>query len=294
MNNLLETLETQNNHIETLKTQVLKAKKIQLHTGLEGFNSPKAYGIYKNTGGSALGVVGDVFEPTNLELFLDAIHTSVLSSPIDLDINKLEYKEYFNGEKISFRIPLKKHEIKSPMKGDTLETSIEFRTGFDGKTKMSLGFYSLRVWCSNGAKNWQKDVDLSMKNTLNNQSKMLTFTNEILKVSYMTENYVEMLNNAALKQISQSDIDRFLIEVTGYDVKDYNNLTTRKRNILDSINGSVAIEMQNTGSTLFSLLQGVTRYTTHDVAENDEAKILFSRANDLNIKAHQFVFSELN
>lgn len=293
-NDFLATLDNQTSHIANLKKQVIQAKKVQLHTGLEGFNAPLAYGIYRHTGGNALGVVGDVFEPTNLQLFLDAIECSVLESGLDLDLNKLTYDEYSDGSKIVFRMPLKKYEIKTPMVGDTLETNIEFRTGFDGKTKMSLGFYSLRLWCENGAKNWQKDVDLAMKNTTNNQAKIMTFTNEIFKVVEMTQNHVKLLNNASLKAITQKQIDTFLTNLTGYDVKGYKDLTTRKRNILDAINGAVAIEMQNTGANLFSLLQGVTRYTTHNLAENNVEKILFSQANVLNTKAHELVFAELN
>ena len=110
--NYLETLEIQANHIETLKTQVLQAKKIQLHTGLDGFNSPEAFGVYKHTGGKPLGVVGSQFEPMNLQLFLDAIEHSVLNSGIDLDLTKLTYNEYYGGSKIAFRLPFKKYEIK--------------------------------------------------------------------------------------------------------------------------------------------------------------------------------------
>lgn len=295
MYNVLETIEMGASHIAHLKTQVLQTKIFRLHTNLEGFNSPESYGVYKHTGGDALGVVGKKFTPCDLKLFLDAIERSVLSSGIELDLTKLTYNEYYGGSKIAFRLPLKKYEIKSPMVGDTLETAIEFRTGFDGQTKMSLGFYALRLWCQNGAKNWKKDVELAMKNTAKNQAKMLTFTNEIIKVVSMTENYVQLLNNASLKAIKQSDIDRFLTELTGYNVKEYNQLTTRKRNILDAINGSIVIEMQNTGANMFSLLQGITRYTTHDFAENSQEKLLYSKtAIDMNTKAHELAFAELN
>ncbi len=294
MENFLDVLESQTGHISKLKNEVLQAKKIQLHTGMSGFNSPEAYGIYKHTGGNCLGVVGDVFEPMDLQLFLDSIEHSVLTSGVDVDMSKLTYHEYYGGSKVVFRLPLKKYEIQTPMKGDTLETAFEFRTGFDGKTKMSLGFYSLRLWCSNGAKNWQKDVDLAMKNTTGNQARVALFTNEILKVVNMTQSHVQMLNNAVLKSVKQADIDRFLTELTGYDVAEYGELKTRSRNILDEINQSVAIEMQNTGANLFSLLQGVTRYTTHNLAGGNMEKILYSRANVLNTKAHELVFAEMN
>jgi hypothetical protein len=288
---ILTNIQSSGNHINNLKSQVLTAKKIQLHTGMEGFNSPKSFGIYKNTGGDALGIVGDVFEPMNLQLFLDAIEHSVLSSNADVDLNKLTYHEYYGGGKVVFRLPLKKYEIKTPMVGDTLETALEFRTGFDGMTKISLGFYALRLWCTNGAKNWQKDVAISMKNTTKNQAKVMTFTDEIFKVISMTENYVNCLNDATLKQITQSDIDKFLTKLTGYDVKAYSDLTTRSRNILDSVNNSIAIEMQNTGNNAFSLLQGITRYTTHELAKGNIEKLLYASASEMNAKAHELIFA---
>lgn len=291
--NFLDQISAQVNHIANLKDQVLKAKKVQLHTGIEGFESPDSFGIYKDSGGKPLGVVGSQFEPMNLELYLDCIEKSVLSSNLDLDLSKLTYHEYFDGAKIEFKLPFKKFEIQSPMVGDVLETSLSFRTGFDGKTKMSLGFFSLRLFCTNGAKNWKKDVDLSMKNTLKNQSKILYFTNEIIKASEQVNDYVHLLNETVKKRIVQSDIDKFLTVLTGYNVAEYKDLTTRRRNTLDSINQSVAIEMQNTGANLFSLVQGITRYTTHDLSKGSAENLLFERGAEMNQTAHNLAATML-
>jgi hypothetical protein len=294
MESQLNSINSQFNALSAVRSQLFEAKKIQLHSGIEGFNSPNVYGIYKNTGGNALGVVGDVFEPTNLNLFLDSIERSVLNSNLDVDLSKLTFNEYNGGSKVVFRLPYKKYEIKTPMVGDTLETNLEFRTGFDGKTKMSLGFYSLRLWCANGAKNWKKDVDLSMKNTLKNQAKLMYFSNELLTATNMIDSQVAFLNKAVNVQVNQSTIDKFLTELTGYDVKAYKDLSTKSRNILDSINNSVAIEMQNTGANAFSLLQGITRYTTHNLADGNMEKILYASASSMNENAHKLIFSQVN
>ena len=294
MQNLIATIENGASHIEALKTKVIKAKKIQLHSGLEGFESPDAFGVYRNNGGAPLGVVGKVYEPTDLELFLDAIHHSVLNSGIDLDITKLEYREYYGGSKVAFVLPYKTYEIESPMVGDTLATKLSFGTGFDGKTCANLNFSALRLWCANGAKGWQKDIELSLKNTTNNQAKILYFTNEIIKAIEGVDKYVGFLNNASKKSIKQSQIDEFLIALTGYNTKEKNELTTRKRNILDSINKAIVTEIQNTGASYFSLLQGITRYTSHDLAKGDEEALLFAHASKMSDKAHQLIFAELN
>ena len=84
-NNVLENIEAQTNHIENLKNQVIQPKKILLgapgNQPLESaiFLPPNdTYGIYRHTGGKPLGVVGEQFEPMNLQLFLDAILQSFL------------------------------------------------------------------------------------------------------------------------------------------------------------------------------------------------------------------------
>jgi hypothetical protein len=292
--NILETIEKQNNHIANLKSQVLQAKKIQLHSGLQGFESPNAFGIYKHTGGKSLGVVGNDFEPMDLQLYLDAIEHSVLNSGLDLDLTKLQYIEHLNGAKVSFKIPFKKYELQTPMVGDTLETALEFRTGFDGKTKMSLGFYSLRLWCANGAKNWEKDVEISLKNTKGNTTKITYFASEIIKAASMTEQHVRLLNKAALKAVKQAEIDFFIEQLTGYNLEEYEEMKTKSRKIVDKISECVAIEMQNTGDNLFSLLQGVTRYTTHELAENNIEKILYATPAKYNETAHKLTYQLLN
>ena len=213
---------------------------------------------------------------------------------MDLDLNKLEYSEYCGGSKIGFQIPYKEFEIKTPMVGDTISTHLEFRTGFDGKTKMSLGFYSWRFFCANGAKNYKKDVALALKNTTNNQAKLMSFANQILTAANEVENYISLLNMSALKSIKQSEIDSFLIKLTGFTVKEYDEQKTGRRNILDKINQAIAIEIQTTVACYVSLLQGITRYTTHEVAKNDIDSILFSSANEMNEMAHQLVFAQMN
>jgi hypothetical protein len=294
MSNILNSIEKGASHIEALKSKVIKAKKVQLHSGLEGFESPEAFGIYRNSGGEPLGVVGKVYEPTDLVLFLDAIHHSVLSSGIDCDLTKLEYKELCGGSKVVFKLPYREFELKTPKKGDIVRLALEFRTGFDGKTKVSLGFSSLRLWCTNGAKNWQSDLALEMKNTANNQLKLLSFSDTIIRAAAETENYIQLLNQSAKISVSKDQINKFITELTGYNVAEYNDLTTRKRNILDKVNASIAVEMNNTGGNLFSLLQGVTRYTTHELSKGDEDTLFFGSASQMSDRAHRMIFAELN
>jgi len=287
---LLNNVEQEAKHIETIKGQLIKAKKIQLHTGLEGWNSPKAYGVYRNDGGDCLGVVGESFKPMDLEMYLDSVVNSIYSSGIEVDINKLKYEEYKGGKKVAFNIPLKKYELQTKMPGDILETKLMFKTGFDGFTKCSVSYSTLRLWCSNGAARWNEDRAISFKNTKNNNDRFMLFTDQIIKASEDIDNYVSMLNDLTFKSITEADLDKYYLRVFGINRQNYHDQATRRQNTFDKINEAVAFEMANTGTNMFSVLQGVTRYLTHEVAKSEE-DLLFSSANRINSLAHSVAFS---
>jgi len=174
------------------------------------------------------------------------------------------------------------------------QTKIQFFTGFDGLTKTSLTFSSLRLVCLNGAKNWKSDISLSFKNTIGNIGKIAYFGDQISKVLTEQVEYKNLLNSLASKQVSQSQVDTFLLKLLGYNQKSYKELTTRKRNILDKINQSVAIEERQLGMTPYTLLQGITRYTTHELAGGDKDLLMFDTPAKLNQEAHVHALALLN
>lgn len=294
---ILKQIENQFSNIDEIKGQLIRPKKIQLHTGIEGFESPKTYGIYRHNGGKPLGVVGDQFEPANLELFLDTIVQSIVDCGSGLDLSKLNYAEYCGGSKVMFDLPIKDIIVKSPQKGDVTKVSLKFSTGFDGKTKFKLSYSIFRIWCSNGCGRWESSIELAFKNTISAQAKMLLFCSEIFKAIESVENYEHTLNRLVNVPITKAQIDEYLTKVTGYSVSEYADLAKKSRNILDKINESVLIEMDNTGKNAYSLLQGITRYTSHEMAsvESFEEDILFNpRINKMSQLAHLEINKFLN
>lgn len=288
---MLQEIEKTMNNLESVRSQLFDVKKIALHTGLEGFDSPDVFATYKSTGGKALGVVGKVYEPMNLHLLFDSFSESVEGCLSNA--SGLEFKELRGGARVHLTVKLPKKEIKSKMVGDILEQKIVLRTGFDGLTKTSLTFFSKRLWCTNGAANWEQELNLSLKNTHNNHAKIMMFCDELMEMAAKSDKYVNDLSSLCTRPVVQADIDAFMTKLTGYNVKEYADLTTKRRNILDRINQSVAIEAANTGWNEFSLLQGVTRYTTHDLCGGDaeHEDIFFSNAATLNQKAHALLLN---
>lgn len=282
--------------IETIRPKLIQAKKIQLHTGMEGFDSPNAFGIYRHTGGKALGTTGKDFTPPDLNLFADLISQSIDECADWLDTSTIDYAELKGGAKVRISIEGPKLEPKIKTVGTIVQTRLDFMSGFDGLTKTSLGAFTKNLWCENGAAAYQKDamLNLSFKNTPGNQGKWALFCNEIIRVLNSTSDYLETLNRLATIQYTQKEVDAFFTKVLGYSQTEYKDITTRKRNILDSINACVAIESQANGTNLYSLLQGVTRYTTHELAGGDMDKLLTDTPAKMNMTAHQAVYALAN
>lgn len=287
---ILSKIETDYSYIENLKEKLPVIEKVPLITDRNGFDNPKSFGIYKSTGGPCLGVSKASYTPVKLDLLLDSIIDSITKSNLDLNLNEIKYNEYKEGKKVTFTIPLKSYEIQSPMVGDIIKTNLVFTTGFDTLTKSSISFSTFRLVCKNGAKRWKNDYAISYKNTKNNAEKYLLFANEIIQTDLDASNYVQELNRLVKKNITQKEMDEFYLSVFGINRENYNDSHKKTQKIYDAVNQCVAIEESNTGMNAFSLLQGITRYTTHEVAEN-EGDILFGTASKINAEAHNYLMA---
>lgn len=290
-NDLLNGISSEFNNIDKIKEQIFTPQLVQLHPNIEGFNSPQSFAVYKNTGGNALGVVGNTYKPMDLNIMLDSIVTSALECTNDIDLSSLKFKEYKGGSKVAFSLDLPTAEIKgSPMVGDIVKRGLEFRTGFDGKTKSSVVETFERVWCSNGCTNTVSQA-VAFKNTINNHAKIYNLCQYIEQSQINSNSFITNIGKLSTIEMTQKDIDAFLTKLTGYDVKGYKDLTTRKRNILDSINAAIGIEKANTGANMFSIVNGVTRYTTHDLSKGSEESLYYDASAKMNVNALNLAFA---
>lgn len=298
----LNKVEKDNANIEDIRSRLLVAEKRQLiavnttedpevgpiYTYAKECNMPEAYGIYRREGGDCLGVVGKNFVPANLELFFNSVVESIVKSGVDVDLSTLTYHEYGNGKRVAFRIPIFDHFVGKPSRGDVTKFGIAFRTGFDGKTKNSLNGDSYRIWCDNGCGLWESEMVIGFKNTATADAKRILFAEQILQQVEHIRSYTDFLDKIAEIEVTKQNIDRFLSDLIGKDVDEVRDVNNMARKRLDKIESAINIEVENTDMTLYSLLQGVTRFTTHDVAKGDYNKIHFnSVASKTNDRAHQ-------
>ena len=277
--------------LEALQEKAFEPIKVQLHPNMVGFNSPKLYAIYKDSGGAPLTgtrTVTNVYEPLSPKLIAKAVMDAVINT--SLKITNVIFDEHYGGAKVQFSIILQPKEIKaSPMVGDIVEARIVIRTGLDGITKCSVGYQTKRLWCENGASKIADDVTiLSVKNTKKNQGKLLLNATHLMEAENRLDAYLDRVGQLAKKEFNQKTLDEFFIKLTGYNIADHKAMTEKQRAIVDALNRAVGIEASNSGTNFFSVLQGVTRYTTHDMCKGDaySPDLIYRQAGKTLAKAH--------
>jgi hypothetical protein len=265
---ILSSISSGNANMENIKGQLFDVIKTPLITGLEGFENPNSFGVYRATGGQALGTVGNDYTPTQPKLLFEDFGNCLYQT--DCDFNDVKYLELKGGRKIVFEAPIKTIGFTN-LRGqeDEMIVKINLSTGFDGLTKTSLFISCYRMVCANGMKAWRTEFAVSFKNTKGNVGKASSLCYDIAKATDSIndfEAYIKQLNSVS---VNQAKVEEFLNRTLGYSDSLKEELGTRKQNILNLVQESIELEFSRTGSTLWGLVNGITHYTNH-VAKTED------------------------
>lgn len=274
---------------------MFNVKKVKLHTGLRGFESPSAYGVYKTTGGPALGVVGKDFNPMQPQFIFDAFAHSLKMN--NLPDDNIEFVEIKDGSRIILRAEVDTLDMKNKLKkNDITKLRLSIMTGFDGRTKTSAFVDTQRLICENGAKAYQTEFNISFKNTKGNIGKANMFISDIPVMLKNLQNLKELWNRLSQRIITDKERNEFIRKVTGFDPAVYADLSGQRQKLLDDINASVAIEMRDAGATAWALMNGITRYSNHVAPKKGslEDYIYADRGMFLNEKAQRYAIELLS
>lgn len=282
---ILKNLNTEMNKVEAIRGQLFNVEKVQLVPCKEGFDVPNSFGMYKTTGGEAIGVVGKDFTATQPVALLDGL------VGCGLDLSKMTYSELNGGSKIYFDIPAGQIAFKN-IRGieDVTDVSVRVQTGYDGSTSTSLYIFTHRLVCSNGMKATVTEFKAKFKNTAGNQGKALSLCHDVSKaidnLTKLEQLYIDMDKIT----VNQTVVDDYLKAVANIDIKIKDEWSTRKTNMYQEMMGSINLEFSRTGATAFGLLQGTTHYTNHVASgSGSEEYILLNTGAKMNDKAMKFL-----
>lgn len=268
--------------------QLFDVQKVQLHSNIDKFETPSAFGVYSDAG-KILGVVGNQYVPTQpsdlMANFIECLEDS------EANLEQLSYLEMKGGSKIAFKAPFKTVAFKNIAgKMDETVVSINLQTGYDGLTKTSLYLSTFRLICTNGMKANRTEFTTSIKNTKGNQTKIGNILLDVKKSLSMFDTLEQSIRHLNSVPVSQLAVKNFLHELSGVNIEKQEESSTRALNIYNEMLQSVEVEFKRTGASAWGLLNGITYYTNHvAAAENRQDFILLDRGESLNRKAQELV-----
>ena len=275
--------------MEAIRNRLFGVRNVPLFTNIDKFKAPSAFAIYKSEGGEPFGVLGKDFTPQQpKELFESFVQC--LTENTQADLNDVEYHEMKDGAKIRFSVPVKMFGFKNKLNVlDETCISLNIQTGFDGYTATSLYLSMERLICTNGMKVTSTEFKSKFKNTIGNVGKIQLLCDDVTKAIDSGDGLEANIARLNSIEINTKRKNHFIKKVLGYNLNDKEELTTRKRNILESIEDSIALEISRSGGTLWGLLNGVTHYTNHSVKTFDSVAQSQAEYRD---EVNQYIFSE--
>lgn len=292
---ILSNVSSEMENVDAIRKRLFSVVDIQVPkppikgVDTELIDEPDTKIIY-NSNGNFLGHVGRVYESIQPQMFLDGLLGTVEGCDTNLDLSKLEYREMKGGRVIEFRLPTDVVAFKNRRgKDDEIQLFINFTTGFGGTQRTELGLYSKRLICTNGMRIIESETELRLKHTTKMNLKAEIYCQELTETLSKVSETSKVWQAMDSKQVDVDTVEKFTRKLAGIKAEEkIAEISTKKRNIFNQINEAVAQEFQITGTSVWGLLNGATRYTNHFASGHEnEDYILVANGAKINAIAQR-------
>jgi hypothetical protein len=277
----------------------LKAKCIEVFETASTFFNPIAdadgnhlliedgFQTISNANGNIHGKVSNKGSVLQMADLIDIAYDVSLSEGLGLRFDQADLKYFKNESVCTLNIPLGTSSFRTA-NGFNDETKIELfiKTGFGGVACSEVGIYTYRLVCSNGMEvrhglNYFKAKHTEKMNELTKTFLYKSLPQMMNSVSDFTKN-AQAMDKA---EITKKQIESFRQSIFNYKADDV--ISTKKANMIEAFNSSLAIEQSRAGVTAWTLLQGATNYTNHAHYNASEEFIITGSGATLNAKAEK-------
>lgn len=186
-------------------------------------------------------------------------------------------------------ISLKLHDQQDYLvNGDSFKDYLTFTSSHDGSMAFEAFDTSLRVVCNNTLQYARKSkggMKMRVLHTKNHELKIQGMEQAIESLFEKRAEYYANLERLANQTLSPEVAKRVIAGFLGDGEKE---LSTRKKNQIDSIETLFESGQGNKGETVYDLLNGVTEYFTHHARKDGDSAKTFSQSefgNGANKKA---------
>ena len=246
-------------------------------TTKSGIIIPDKVAIVREDNNTVLGVHGANYELyQNLEM-MELLHK--ISQSTGLQIHKAG--EFGDGGKVF--IQLKSDDMI--LNGDKIEGYLTGASSHDGSTSLGFGTSTLTISCMNTFFRVFRNLDNKLKHTSSMRPRIdqiLFGIDKLLKEEQTTFEELKRLSNVEMTPLHQELVTKLFFNLENTDK--LGEMSTRMKNQIDTFEMDVLREIGEKGNTLYGLMNGLTRYTTHDKFKTSEKSMeakLFNRTGVL-------------
>jgi len=179
---------------------------------------------------------------------------------------------------------------------DRIRRFITVLNSFDGKSSVAIGTHHTVMFCKNQLSYFYGN-SVRFRHTSKLTQNISNFVDSLIDVIKKEVELLRMFKVAQNTPVESHTKSDFVFTVLGID-KGYMEsnyvkgvrITTNAENKIYNLDNSIATEMRKNGITYWSLLQGVTRYTTHMLDINSASNPALKLTN----KAIEYISNEVN
>lgn len=222
----------------------------------------ESFGIFRNDNDKWLGTTGKRYEPyQNHQLVSNMVD---ITSAVDLDITR--GGELSGGSKVFLQAQLPEDVVGNSGIKRWLTTT----NSHDGTSAITLGYSNMVIACSNSFHAASKSSN-RYRHTINADYNIQENVKQIKMTLANEMKLIETFKAMQATDIKDEAVDktvRALFSI-GLDTNQ-NDISTRKRNQVETFSNNLVTEINTHGKTMWSLFNAVTRYTNHEASPNDD------------------------
>jgi hypothetical protein len=254
-----------------------------------------------NSKGAYFGEVKGSYESLQPKDFFNTILSSAHECGAGLNLDKMTYEEYKNGQIVNFKIPTEMIVFKNrAQKIEEVELFVNFETGFGGVKSTNIGLFSKRFICSNGMRIIESELQLTARHTKRKNAEVLLWCDELSQVIANQERVSNIWQAMDKIDISKESINKFLhqslklpkhLTIEEAITNANKDISTQKCNILNSMCLAMDEELSRTGQSVYGFIQGVTNYTNNYASGKSDEYVNIATGATTNSEVQRFAMS---
>lgn len=243
-------------------------RKEQIQT-VSGLIIPDKTAIVREDNNTVLSVMGDGYEPYNNSELLELLHSITQSTGLEIHKGGM----FGGGEKVYFQ--LKSDDLI--LNGDKIEGYVSGINSFDGSTSLSFGHSTLTISCMNTFFSVYKQLDSKIKHSASMRPRIDTILfgiDKLLKEEKHNFDTIKKLNEIPATPEMIEFVKETILNLSKQDMLLVDDMSGKRKNRIEAFELDLKREMQQKQDSVWGLMSGVTRYTTHTANKNENRAML--------------------